>query len=196
MDFVWLLLPASFLLGTFPSALLIGRIVGHDPIEEGSGNPGATNMFRIAGKRAGIATLVFDMLKAIGPTLLGRGVEDTSFGVLCGCAAVLGHMYPILRESRGGKGVACFGGLTIASWPILIPFGLAAWLGSATLSGRSFLGAMVGVPTVIIGTIIIGRPAIESIAVAVVGAIIIARHRTNIRAMLDERATGAATGES
>lgn len=187
MDFVWLLLPASFLLGTFPSALLIGRIVGHDPIEEGSGNPGATNMFRIAGKRAGIATLVFDIVKAIVPTLVGRGVEDTTFGALCGCAAVLGHMYPILRESRGGKGVACFGGLTIGAWPILVPFGLAAWLGSATLSGHSFLGAMVGVPTVVIGTMIIGRPATETIAVAVLGAIIIARHRTNIRGFLADR---------
>ena len=189
MDFVWLLLPASFLLGTFPSALLIGRIVGHDPIEEGSGNPGATNMFRIAGKRAGIATLVFDMVKAIVPTLIGRGAEDVTFGVLCGCAAVLGHMYPILRESRGGKGVACFGGLTIGAWPILVPFGLAAWLGSATLSGRSFLGAMVGVPTVVLGTLIIGRPGTETLAVAFVGVIIIARHRQNIRGLLAERAS-------
>ncbi len=144
-------------------------------------------MFRIAGKRAGIATLVFDMVKAIVPTLVGRAVDDVTFGALCGCAAVLGHMYPLLRQSRGGKGVACFGGLTIGAWPILVPFGLVAWLGSATLSGRSFLGAMVGVPTVVIGTIIIGRPAIESIAVAIVAAIIVARHRQNIRAMLAER---------
>ncbi|MEM7094081.1 MAG: glycerol-3-phosphate acyltransferase [Actinomycetota bacterium] len=187
MDFVWLLVPASFLLGTFPSALLIGRLVGRDPIEEGSGNPGATNMFRIAGKRAGIATLVFDVCKALGATLAGRFIEDTTFGVLCGCAAVLGHMFPIVRASRGGKGVACFGGLTIGAWPILAVIGFGAWIAGARLASRSFIGAMVGVPTIVIGTIVIGRPITEILAVAAVGAVIISRHHTNIRGLLAER---------
>lgn len=180
-------MPASFLLGTFPSALLIGRIVGHDPIEEGSGNPGATNMFRIAGKRAGVATLVFDILKALVPVLVGRWLDDVTLGALCGCAAVLGHMYPVLRESRGGKGVACFGGLTIGAWPILAVIGFVAWLGAAKLSGRSFLGAMIGVPTIVIGTIVLGRPIIETVAVAVVAVVIIARHHENISGLIEER---------
>ena len=191
MEIEWLLVPASFLIGTFPSALLVGRIVGHDPIEEGSGNPGATNMFRIAGKRAGIATLVFDVVKAVVPTLVGRALVDTTFGVLCGCAAVLGHMYPILRQSRGGKGVACFGGLTLAAWPVLAPVGLGVWIAAAKLSNRSFVGAMLGVPTILIGTIVLGRPWLEVVALAVVSVIIVARHRGNIRAALKERRTAA-----
>lgn len=187
VDLEWLLLPASFLVGTFPSALIVGRLVGHDPIEEGSGNPGATNMFRIAGKRAGLATLVFDIVKALAATIVGRLVGDVTLGALCGCAAVLGHMYPVLRQSRGGKGVACFSGLTIGAWPVLIPVGLVGWLGAAKLSGRSFMGAMVGVPAVVIGTIVIGRPAAEIVGVGIVGAIIIARHHENIRGLLAER---------
>ena len=187
MEIEWLLVPASFLVGTFPSALLIGRVVGHDPIEEGSGNPGATNMFRIAGKKAGIATLVVDVFKALLPTLIGRAVDDTTFGVLCGCAAVLGHMYPVLRQSRGGKGVACFGGLTIGAWPVLAPVGLALWITAAKLSGQSFIGAMIGVPTILVGTVVIGRPWEEVAALAVVSAIIVARHRGNIRGHLKQR---------
>ena len=180
-------MPAAFLLGTFPSALLIGRIVGHDPIEEGSGNPGATNMFRIAGKRAGIATLFFDLAKAALPTVVGRLADGVTLGVLCGCAAVLGHMFPIPRESRGGKGVACFGGLTIGAWPILVPIGLAVWILGARFGSRSFIGAMLGVPTVVIGTIVLGRPVTETLAVGFVAIVIIARHHENIRGWLADR---------
>ena len=183
MGLEWLLVPAAFLLGTFPSALLVGRLVGHDPIIEGSGNPGATNMFRIAGHRAGVATLLFDVFKALVPTLVGRAVDGSTLGVACGAAAVLGHMFPILRHSRGGKGVACFGGLTIGAWPLLAAFGLAAWIGAARLSNRSFVGAMVAIPAVVFGTIVAQRPIEEILMAAVVSVVIIARHHRNIRGL-------------
>lgn len=187
VDFEWLLIPASFLVGSFPSALLVGRLVGHNPTSEGSGNPGATNMFRIAGLKAGTATLIFDVFKALAAALAGRAADGTTLAAWCGAAAVVGHIFPIVRESRGGKGVACFGGLTIGAWPLVAPFGLLLWIGSAKLSGHPFVGALVAVPAVVLGTIIIGRPGVEIAIAAAVGALIISRHHVNIRDFLRSR---------
>jgi glycerol-3-phosphate acyltransferase PlsY len=180
VEFDWLLVVGAFFLGTFPSALLIGRIVGHNPTREGSGNPGATNMFRIAGLKAGGATLVIDVAKALVAALLGQWVGGTTLAAWCGAAAVVGHIFPPLRTSRGGKGVACFGGMTIGAWPLLAPFALVVWIGSAKLSGHSFVGALAGTPTVAIGTMIMGRPLTEVIIAWAITALIISRHHTNI----------------
>lgn len=180
MNFEWLLVPAGYIIGAFPSALLIGRLVGHDPIAEGSGNPGATNMFRIAGLKAGTATLVFDIAKALLAALVGRWVGGTTLAAFCGGAAVVGHIFPLLRQSRGGKGVACFGGMAIGTWPVLAPIALAVWVAAAKLSGHSFFGAMFGVPTVAIGTIALGRPAAEIAVAWALTLLIIGRHHRNI----------------
>jgi glycerol-3-phosphate acyltransferase PlsY len=187
VDFDWLLVVGAFLLGTFPSALMIGRIVGHNPTQEGSGNPGATNMFRIAGLKAGGATLVIDVAKALIAALVGRWVGGPTLAAWCGAAAVVGHIFPLVRSSRGGKGVACFGGMTIGAWPILAPIALAVWITSAKLSGHSFIGAMAGTPTVAVGTMVMGRPLVEILIAWSVTILIIARHHTNIRAYLADR---------
>ncbi len=187
VNFDWLLVIGAFLLGTFPSALLIGKLVGHNPTSEGSRNPGATNMFRIAGLKAGGATLIFDVAKALVATLLGRWVGGTTLAAWCGAAAVVGHVFPVLRLSRGGKGVACFGGLTIGAWPILAPIALASWLASAKLSGHSFVGAMIGTPTVAVGTMIMGRPLTEILIAWAMTVLIVARHHTNIADFIANR---------
>jgi len=180
VDFDWLLVIGSFLVGTFPSALLIGKVVGRDPTKEGSGNPGATNMFRIAGLKAGGATLVIDIAKALIAALVGRYMGDVTLAAWCGAAATVGHIFPLVRSSRGGKGVACFGGMTIGAWPIIAPIAGLIWITSAKLSGHSFIGAMVGTPSVAIGTMILGRPLTEVLIAWAMTALIIARHHKNI----------------
>ena len=180
VDFNWLLVIGTFLLGTFPSAMLIGKIVGHNPSREGSGNPGATNMFRIAGLKAGGATLVIDVAKALIAALVGQWVGGTTLAAWCGAAAVVGHIFPLVRSSRGGKGVACFGGMTIGTWPVLAPIALVVWIGSAKLSGHSFIGAMAGTPTVAVGTMVLGRPLAEVLIAWATTILIISRHHMNI----------------
>jgi len=166
---------------------MIGRIVGHNPTKEGSGNPGATNMFRIAGLKAGGATLVIDVAKALVAALAGRWLGDVTLAAWCGAAATVGHIFPLVRSSRGGKGVACFGGMTIGAWPILAPIAGLVWISSAKLAGHSFVGAMAGTPVVAIGTMVLGRPVIETVIAWAMTALIVARHHTNIRAYLDAR---------
>lgn len=187
MNFEWVLVAACYLLGSFPTALLVGRIVGHDPTVEGSGNPGATNMFRIAGFGAGSTTLLFDIAKALAAALIGRAVGGAELAAWCGAAAVVGHIFPLLRQSRGGKGVACFGGMTIGAWPLIAPIGLVLWVAAAKLSGHSFFGAMIGVPAVAIGTMVTGRSTTEIVIAWALTALIIVRHRQNISAFLADR---------
>lgn len=189
VNFEWVLVAACYLLGSFPTALLVGRIVGHDPTTEGSGNPGATNMFRIAGFGAGSTTLFFDIAKALIAAIVGRLVGGAELAAWCGAAAVVGHIFPILRQSRGGKGVACFGGMTIGAWPLIAPIGLILWVGAAKLSGHSFVGALVGVPAVAIATMVTGRSTTEIAIAWALTVLIIVRHHKNISTFLANRRT-------
>jgi glycerol-3-phosphate acyltransferase PlsY len=87
---------ASYLLGTFPSAWLATRRRGVDPTSAGSGNPGATNVYRTAGRGAGVLTLVGDVFKGAGAAALGWAVGGHGLGVACGVAAVVGHVAPLV----------------------------------------------------------------------------------------------------
>lgn len=179
VQLIWLLIPIAYVIGSFPSARLIGWMVGIDPTKEGSRNPGATNMFRVAGIRAGAATLAFDVAKAFAITLVARLADGVTFAVMCGAAAVLGHMWPYLKLVKGGKGVACYFGMLAAAWPILIPVVLTSWFAGKKLTGHGFMGAVVTGPVSIIALLVIKRPAIE---ILIATALVIAslwRHRSN-----------------
>src|SRR5207248_7004336 len=92
------LLVLSYLLGTFPTALIVARLAGHDPTTEGSHNPGATNVYRLAGPGAGAAVFVGDAAKGALATAAGRAAAPPSFAMACGLAAVVGHVFPVFRR--------------------------------------------------------------------------------------------------
>ena len=102
---------AGYLLGTFPTAALVGRLTGHDPTAEGSGNPGATNVYGTSGRGAGAADPLIDLAKGVIAAGIGLAVGDHTLGVLTGAAAVLGHVVPLTRPTLGGKGVATAAGM-------------------------------------------------------------------------------------
>src|SRR5690606_34718592 len=106
-------------LGTFPTGLLVGRRHGHDPTAEGSGNPGATNVARVAGRTAGLVVLLVDLAKGAIPAAVGLAAGGTLLGLACGAAAVIGHIFPATRHFRGGKGVATASGTVIVVYPWL-----------------------------------------------------------------------------
>lgn len=184
MSGAWGLVALAYLVGTFPSAHLIGRVVGRDPTREGSRNPGASNMFRIAGRNAGAITLILDTLKGALPTLVGIAIGGRDVGLACGLAAVLGHIFPITRRFRGGKGVATFGGMTLASWPLIGFACLLIWLAVVRLTRKASIAALVAAPLVPIGTAITGRPTWELLVSLAVTGLVIARHHENIRRLL------------
>jgi glycerol-3-phosphate acyltransferase PlsY len=180
MDAWWALVVPAYLVGTFPTALLVGRRRGLDPTRSGSGNPGATNALRTMGRRAGLAVLLGDVGKGALAGGLGWALGGRAVGVGCGLAAVLGHVAPATRGFRGGKGVATGAGMTLVLLPLVAVILGAVFAVVAKLTKTASAGSLaiaVGLP---IGAAVAGRPAGEVAAFAGCGVLVVARHRDNI----------------
>lgn len=172
----------SYFIGSISSAIVICRMMGYpDPRSQGSNNPGATNVLRIGGKKAAAFVLVFDVLKATLPVLLGHAL-GLSYGQLSliGMAAVVGHIFPIYYQFEGGKGVATALGMYFGlNWL----FGLACafvWLATAKLSKYSSLSSLVMVgsaPFIAVGLL---HSYFMFIPLAVVSLVVAIRHKENI----------------
>jgi glycerol-3-phosphate acyltransferase PlsY len=148
-----LALALSYASGSLPFAWLAGRAAGVDLRQQGSGNLGATNVFRVLGWKIGLAVFVADALKGALPVLLLPPRIDSAIGpglwaIACGLAAIAGHVRPLfLRFRKGGKGVATAAGVffALAPLPMLITFGLfvAVVLTTGYVSLGSLLSAVV-----------------------------------------------------
>ncbi|MBU6315568.1 MAG: glycerol-3-phosphate acyltransferase, partial [Acidobacteria bacterium] len=126
----WLLLLPAYLLGTFPSAVMVARSRGIDITKVGSGNPGASNISRTMGKAWGIAVFALDALKGIIPAALGAHVLDSRpLGYAMVGASVIGHMFPATRGFRGGKGVATMAGSMFVLQPVVALILFFVWYG-------------------------------------------------------------------
>ena len=119
---------ASYLVGSINPSYIIGRLKGIDIRKQGSGNAGASNATVVLGKWVGIFSGVFDILKATGVMLLFPLIfGDIPYLAECaGVACIVGHIFPIFMNFKGGKGLACFGGLVLAIDPRLFGLILAA----------------------------------------------------------------------
>lgn len=180
VSFAWVLVPVAYFVGTFPSAQLIGRLVGHDPMVEGSRNPGASNMARLAGKWAGGVVLVADLLKTVIPVAAGYLLDGRSLAVACGTAVVVGHVFPVQRRLRGGKGVASFGGMSLVVWPLVGATALITWALLVKVSHRASVGSMVAAMMVAAGTTIAGRPLWEIAVACGLAGLVLMRHWSNL----------------
>jgi acyl phosphate:glycerol-3-phosphate acyltransferase len=174
----------GYLLGTFPTAALIGRLTGHDPTAEGSGNPGATNVYRTSGRGAGAAVLLVDLAKGGLAAAIGLVVGDHTLGVVAGSAAVLGHIFPVTRRFRGGKGVATAAGMAVVTYPVLsLVLGLV-FVVVLALTRRASVGSLVLAVLLPIGVALGGHSGTEVLVTAGVSLIVIARHHDNIRRLI------------
>ncbi len=176
---------AGYIVGTFPTAQLVARLVGaDDPTTQGSGNPGASNMYRTAGKRAGVLVGVIDALKGAVPVGVALLVAGRPEAHAVWVAAVAGHVWPVTRRLRGGKGVATAGGGGLLVSPLigiacgLLFFAVVKWGRVAALGSLSIA---IAFPIV---SAIAGRPGWEVAVGAGVAAILVVRHQSNIRRLL------------
>lgn len=136
---------ASYFIGNISPAILIGRMYGIDIKKEGSGNAGTTNVLRVLGKKAAIATLVIDVLKGVLAVLLGRYVVGTEMAaMICGLSAICGHVWPAFFKFKGGKGVATAFGVIVAVNPLLGLSTLIVVLLVVVISRRMSAGSVVG----------------------------------------------------
>ena len=135
----------GYLMGSLCSAIVISRIFSlPDPQKEGSKNPGATNVLRLSGKKYAIQVIIFDILKGVIPVLIAKMLGVSALTVACtGLAAVLGHMYPVFFDFKGGKGVATAMGALLAFHLMLGVAVIATWLLVANFSRYSSLASMI-----------------------------------------------------
>lgn len=180
MNTWWLLVPLSYLVGSFPTAQLIGRLIGTDPTSQGSGNPGASNMYRVAGRRAGAVVLVGDVLKGFVPAAVGVIADGRPLGVACALAAMIGHILPATRGFRGGKGVATLGGACWFLYPLVAIGLMATWGLTMRLFRTASVGSLVMAILLPVGVALRGRPAWEVAAMVGAALVVIVRHRSNI----------------
>ncbi|MFP1723209.1 glycerol-3-phosphate 1-O-acyltransferase PlsY [Lonsdalea quercina] len=171
----------AYLCGSISSAILVCRIAGlPDPRENGSGNPGATNVLRVGGKGAAAAVLLFDILKGMLPVwgAYELGVAPFYLGLIA-IAACLGHIYPLFFRFHGGKGVAtAFGAIAPIGWD-LTGLMTGTWLLTVLLSGYSSLGAIV---SALIAPFYVWwfKPQL-TFPVAMLSCLILVRHHDNIQ---------------
>ena len=175
---------AAYLLGTFPTAALIGRMTGHDPTAEGSGNPGATNVLRTSGRGAGVAVLAIDVAKGALAVGLGLLVGDHTLGVIAGAAAVLGHVAPVGRRFRGGKGVATAAGAGAVAVPALSLVLGVVFVVTVAVTRRVSVGSLVLALLLPVGVALGGGSGLEVLVTAGVSLVVIARHHENIRRLI------------
>jgi glycerol-3-phosphate acyltransferase PlsY len=178
---------AAYLLGSLSSAILICRLTGlPDPRNQGSGNPGATNVLRFGGKKLAAIVLLGDMLKGLLPAILAvlfALPAETIAAV--GLAAFAGHLYPLFFAFRGGKGVATAVGVILAlSWPTGLAL-IVTWLGISLLLRISSLAAICSALLAPVYMWWFEAVPVYVAAVAIMSLALIWRHRTNIRNLLN-----------
>ncbi|MAK09075.1 MAG: acyl-phosphate glycerol 3-phosphate acyltransferase [Rhodobacteraceae bacterium] len=172
----------AYLVGSFSSSITIAKLLKlDDPREKGSGNAGATNVLRYAGRWPAVATLIGDFLKGFLIVSFGKYfmLDELYLGLIC-FAAVFGHIYPIFYNFKGGKGVAVFIGVTAGLTPLTALLFCLAWLIIAKITKYSSLSAILA--TIIsIPIIHVDQESITlTIIFTVIVSIIITKHKENI----------------
>ncbi|MEO7677791.1 MAG: glycerol-3-phosphate 1-O-acyltransferase PlsY [Verrucomicrobiota bacterium] len=197
---------AAYLLGSIPTGYLVARAKGIDIRSVGSGNIGATNVFRILGKGAGIFVLLFDALKGFVavvavvnfypelhramPTIFGgenfsKDRLRENLGILAGVAAILGHNYTCFLKFKGGKGIATSAGVLIALVPGAFLIVLSIFILVVALSRYISLGSLVAALCLPIAVWLLhGSPTLIFVMVAL-GALAIYKHKANIKRLLN-----------
>lgn len=181
------LLPVfAYLLGSVSSAIVIARLFGlTDPRQVGSGNPGATNILRYGGKKAAALTLAGDVLKGVIPVLVAHVLGAAPLILaLTLLAAFLGHVFPVFHGFKGGKGVATAAGTLIAlnGWVGLAL--ISTWLVMAFTTRYSSLSAIVTTLASPLYVWWFTREPVLIAATAVMGVMLLWRHRSNIQKLI------------
>ncbi|MXW95746.1 MAG: glycerol-3-phosphate acyltransferase [Acidimicrobiaceae bacterium] len=174
----------AYAAGMFPTAVLVGHKIGHDPTSEGSGNPGATNIYRLGGRLAGVAVALGDMAKGAAPVGAALLLWDRPEAMAAWTGAVAGHVWPAIRRFRGGKGMATAGGGGIVLDPIIGAICVVVFFGMVRLTRVAALGSLsVGVSYPVLA-LVLGWPGPEVVVAAVVMGVMAMRHHGNIVRLL------------
>ncbi|OFK88246.1 glycerol-3-phosphate acyltransferase [Eikenella sp. HMSC071B05] len=192
---------ATYLIGSLSFAVIVSKFYGlDDPRSYGSGNPGATNVLRSGRKKAAALTLLGDALKGLVAVLLARwlqshfGLSDEVVAAVA-VAVLVGHMWPLFFGFKGGKGVATALGVLLAlSWPVAL-ICAAVWLIMAFGLKISSLAALTAtVISPLAAMFLVQQPSWQA-AIAVIAALVLLRHRSNIQNLLSGKESKIGSGK-
>jgi len=176
----------GYLFGSVSSAIIVAKMMGlDDPRTQGSGNPGATNVLRLGGKKAAIITLAGDVLKGLLPVIIAKSISDDPLILaLTAFATFLGHLYPVFFGFKGGKGVATAIGAIIGLSPAMAGLLFISWLAVAIITRYSSLAALMASAAAPVYAWWLGLPAQIIFAILLIAIMLFWRHRENISRLL------------
>jgi glycerol-3-phosphate acyltransferase PlsY len=172
----------GYLAGSLASAVIVCKLMGlPDPRTDGSGNPGATNVLRLGGKKAAILTLLGDILKGVLPVVAAHALDVSEPArALTALGAFLGHLYPVFFGFKGGKGAAtAFGATAALAWPVGIVFALL-WVGLAAITRYSSIASLTAALTAPVVSVMLQPQLSYALALAAIAAFVVVRHKENI----------------
>lgn len=175
-----LALALAYLLGSIPFALIAGKLHGVDLREAGSGNLGATNVFRTLGRTAGVAVMMLDIAKGAAAVLVAVALTNNPWPLAAAALAILGHVFPVWTHFKGGKGVAVGAGAMIGLVPSASGVLLVLWIllvvFTRYVSVASIVAALAAAPL----AYVFGAPWSYVVFIALAGVFVIYKHRENI----------------
>jgi len=176
----------AYLIGSVSTAIIVCKSVGApDPRTEGSKNPGATNVLRIAGKQAAISVLLADAMKGLLAVLIARVFGVSGFGLgLVAAAVTAGHIFPAFYGFKGGKGVATAIGSIIGLNPFAGIIATIIWAATVAITRFASLSAIIAVGISPVLLMLFGR-ASYFVPTAIVAALVIWKHMDNIQRLRD-----------
>ena len=181
-----LIIAGGYLIGSIPFGVVVVRICrGEDIRKQGSGNIGASNVWRTYGRWLGVPVALLDVAKGFVPALIGVKLGGEWVGVLAGAAAMLGHARPIwLGFSKGGKMVATAGGVVLALAPLAAGICLLVWLATFVLFRYASLASLVTAVALPVFCLLLEEPWATVIFATAASVAVIALHRQNIGRLL------------
>jgi len=180
-----LLLVGAYLLGSIPTGLLLGKAYGIDVRKEGSGNIGATNLYRTVGRKVGIMTLAGDCLKGMLPVLAVKYSSlPVEYAAWVGLAAFSGHVFSVFLKFRGGKGVATALGVFLALSPLAVAVALGVFAVLMLVWRYVSLGSIGAAAVMPIAVWALGEGRVVGVVTMIVAVIVIFRHTENIRRLV------------
>jgi acyl phosphate:glycerol-3-phosphate acyltransferase len=180
-----LLIAGAYLLGSIPTGLLLGKLYGIDVRKEGSGNIGATNLYRTVGRKVGIITLAGDCLKGLLPVLAVKySTLPADYAAWVGLAAFCGHVFSVFLKFKGGKGVATALGVFLGLCPAAVGIAVAVFLVLTMIWRYVSLGSVAAAAVTPIATWALGGSRVLNLVTMIIAIIVIVRHTENIKRMV------------
>jgi glycerol-3-phosphate acyltransferase PlsY len=182
---ILLLLAGAYLLGSIPTGLLLGKAYGIDVRKEGSGNIGATNLYRTVGRKVGVMTLIGDCLKGLLPVLAVKYSSlPGEYAAWVGLAAFCGHVFSVFLKFKGGKGVATALGVFLALSPLAVAVALGVFVLLMLIWRYVSLGSISAAAVMPLAVWVLGEGRVVGFVTMIVAVIVIFRHTENIRRLV------------